>query len=362
MLYARFLASLSTQYAPCALCKQNISHGASQIWERLWGGDLADVQRLAKVNPNHIDTVLSLCTACVASKQCGMNYVHIPIKDDQLVPGGKFDAIITLIVYAIYEIFGPVLRLKVMHTSIPIKVTWNYASTGFTWVSSKSVSFEDARWPYRLILKISHHTQSGANCFQGSLKTGEEAGIVIVVRYDESDADTTLSTIDKSREWQDQEKHRRWNQHFTAVLLVAPRNAVRFEISKSGKYESISPKKLVQSKLWQWHNLLVDTRLSPYLPAVSATIADWNVLYKARDLNGDHLIDWTHIYKHKNSPFVDVNPPPANSRWLRVTAGSQIDWPCGQYYCFSRTARRAFVTRANDRPELFKMQKTISPP
>jgi protein-tyrosine phosphatase len=67
----------------------------TQIWERLFVGGLTDAKRLAKAN--HIDTVISLCEACVAPKRKGVNYVHIPIEDDQPVPVGHFDRIMDAI-------------------------------------------------------------------------------------------------------------------------------------------------------------------------------------------------------------------------------------------------------------------------
>ena len=69
----------------------------TQIWERLFVGGLSDAQRLARGNPNHIDTVISLCEACVASKRQGVNYIHIPIEDVQPVPVGQFDRIMDAI-------------------------------------------------------------------------------------------------------------------------------------------------------------------------------------------------------------------------------------------------------------------------
>jgi protein-tyrosine phosphatase len=65
----------------------------TRIWERLWVGGLTDAQRLAKGNPNHIDTVISLCEACVASKRRGVNYVHHPIENERPIPVGEFDRI-----------------------------------------------------------------------------------------------------------------------------------------------------------------------------------------------------------------------------------------------------------------------------
>jgi protein-tyrosine phosphatase len=69
----------------------------TQIWERLFVGGLNDAKRLAKANPNHIDTVISLCEACITSKRRGVNYIHIPIEDEQPVPVGKFDSIMDAI-------------------------------------------------------------------------------------------------------------------------------------------------------------------------------------------------------------------------------------------------------------------------
>jgi protein-tyrosine phosphatase len=69
----------------------------TQIWERLYIGGFTDAERLTKGNPNHIDTVISLCEECVTSKRRGVNYVHIPIEDDQPIPVGKFDAVIDAI-------------------------------------------------------------------------------------------------------------------------------------------------------------------------------------------------------------------------------------------------------------------------
>jgi protein-tyrosine phosphatase len=69
----------------------------TQIWERLYIGGLTDAERLARGNPNNIDTVISLCEECVTSKRRGVNYVHIPIEDDCPIPIGKFDAVIDAI-------------------------------------------------------------------------------------------------------------------------------------------------------------------------------------------------------------------------------------------------------------------------
>jgi protein-tyrosine phosphatase len=65
----------------------------TQIWERLFIGGLADAERLAEGNPNGISTVISLCVECVASKRQDVNYLRIPIVDEEPVPLGQFDRI-----------------------------------------------------------------------------------------------------------------------------------------------------------------------------------------------------------------------------------------------------------------------------
>jgi protein-tyrosine phosphatase len=69
----------------------------TRIWERLWIGALADAERLAKANPHHINTVISLCEACADSKRQAVNYMHFFAKDDRPVTIGQFDAVIDAI-------------------------------------------------------------------------------------------------------------------------------------------------------------------------------------------------------------------------------------------------------------------------
>jgi protein-tyrosine phosphatase len=69
----------------------------TRIWERLFLGSLADAQRLAKGNQHAIDTVISLCEACVASKRLGVNYLHLPVEDGEPVPVRQFDRIMDAI-------------------------------------------------------------------------------------------------------------------------------------------------------------------------------------------------------------------------------------------------------------------------
>ena len=69
----------------------------TQIWQRLWVGGLTDADRLAEANPNGITTVISLCEECVTSKRLDVNYLHIPIEDEEPVPVGQFDRIMDAI-------------------------------------------------------------------------------------------------------------------------------------------------------------------------------------------------------------------------------------------------------------------------
>jgi protein-tyrosine phosphatase len=69
----------------------------TQIWDRLWVGSLVDAERLAKGNPNGINTVITLCEQCPASKQPGINYLQISIVDEEPVLVGQFDKVIDAI-------------------------------------------------------------------------------------------------------------------------------------------------------------------------------------------------------------------------------------------------------------------------
>jgi protein-tyrosine phosphatase len=66
----------------------------TQVWERLFVGSLADAEDLAGGNPSGITTVISLCEVPVTAKCRGINYVHLPIEDDEPVPVHQFDAIL----------------------------------------------------------------------------------------------------------------------------------------------------------------------------------------------------------------------------------------------------------------------------
>ena len=66
----------------------------TQIWERLHIGGIDDGEELAAGNPSGITTVISLCELPVETKSRGINYLHLPIVDDEPVPVQQFDRIL----------------------------------------------------------------------------------------------------------------------------------------------------------------------------------------------------------------------------------------------------------------------------
>lgn len=71
----------------------------TQVWERLFIGGLADADELAADNPHRITTVVSLSEIPVEAKCKGVNYVSLPISDDEPVSMHQFDRILD----ALYE-------------------------------------------------------------------------------------------------------------------------------------------------------------------------------------------------------------------------------------------------------------------
>lgn len=65
----------------------------TQIWERLFIGGIADAEQLAAGNPSSITTVISLSEIPVEARCRGINYLHLPVEDDEPVPIRQFDAI-----------------------------------------------------------------------------------------------------------------------------------------------------------------------------------------------------------------------------------------------------------------------------
>jgi len=67
---------------------------ATQVWERLFIGGIGDAEALAESNPFGITTVVTLCEEEVQKRAAGVNYLHIPLREDWSLPIGKFDEII----------------------------------------------------------------------------------------------------------------------------------------------------------------------------------------------------------------------------------------------------------------------------
>jgi protein-tyrosine phosphatase len=65
----------------------------TQVWERLFIGGIADAEELADGNPSGIATVISLSEIPVGARRRGIDYLHLPVEDDEPVPIRQFDAI-----------------------------------------------------------------------------------------------------------------------------------------------------------------------------------------------------------------------------------------------------------------------------
>src|SRR5208337_802164 len=73
----------------------------SRIWERLFLGSLQDAERLSRGNPNRISTVISLCEQSVEHKAKGVQFIHLPLEDDEPVPVRQFNAVMNAIAVSI---------------------------------------------------------------------------------------------------------------------------------------------------------------------------------------------------------------------------------------------------------------------
>ena len=73
--------------------KGHIAWDATQVWERLFIGGLSDAEVLAGSNPHRITTVVSLSEIPVGAKRRGVNYLHLPIEDDERVSVHQFDRV-----------------------------------------------------------------------------------------------------------------------------------------------------------------------------------------------------------------------------------------------------------------------------
>jgi protein-tyrosine phosphatase len=66
----------------------------TRVWERLYIGGRNNAERVYRLNPSGITTVISLCEDEVLRRNPSVNYVHVPIADATPVPVGQFDSII----------------------------------------------------------------------------------------------------------------------------------------------------------------------------------------------------------------------------------------------------------------------------
>jgi len=67
---------------------------ATQFWERLFVGGIGDAEALAESNPLGVTTVVTLCEEEAQKTAPGINYLHIPLREDRPLPVGKFDEVI----------------------------------------------------------------------------------------------------------------------------------------------------------------------------------------------------------------------------------------------------------------------------
>jgi protein-tyrosine phosphatase len=63
------------------------------IWERLYLGELKDAQRLARSNPQRINTVIALCREQTVDKAAKITYIRIPISDSCAISAQRFEDI-----------------------------------------------------------------------------------------------------------------------------------------------------------------------------------------------------------------------------------------------------------------------------
>ena len=73
----------------------------TQVWERLFIGGIDNAEELAEGNPHCITTVVSLLEIPVEVKRKGVNYLHLPIADDEPVPFRQFTTVMDAIAKSI---------------------------------------------------------------------------------------------------------------------------------------------------------------------------------------------------------------------------------------------------------------------
>jgi protein-tyrosine phosphatase len=66
----------------------------TRVWERLYVGSVWDAEALASLNPNAVNTVISLCEEPALRRNPAINYMHVAIADAAPIPVRQFDSII----------------------------------------------------------------------------------------------------------------------------------------------------------------------------------------------------------------------------------------------------------------------------
>lgn len=72
---------------------QKAGREVTKIWERLYLGNLKDVAQLARSNPRHIATIVSLCREKAVLRAPKVIYIQIPIPDAAPISAQKFEDI-----------------------------------------------------------------------------------------------------------------------------------------------------------------------------------------------------------------------------------------------------------------------------
>ena len=75
----------------------------TKIWERLYVGSLKDAEQLARSNPRHISTVVSLCKDQALRRAPRLIYMHIPIADANPISEQKFEDIMFAIAIGVRQ-------------------------------------------------------------------------------------------------------------------------------------------------------------------------------------------------------------------------------------------------------------------
>ena len=186
---------------------------------------------------------------------------------------------VSLTVYPVYGKPAAVLRIVVVHSPKPVRVTVQPRGLGFQIVPGSkphSLNYGDSKWPYRLLLAADSQAAVQNGQFQWEFSAGGSAALMITLGGNEREAELSLADLRSSPDLLDAETHRLWNEYLASVPLVAPAEPVKFTISTLNKQETIAPQELVRSELWFWRGLLNTTCQVRYLPACPMMIADWN--------------------------------------------------------------------------------------